>query len=56
MAGSARASTLDFTGTLELRVGDLPSVTGPGSGTAGVSVTGVNHLASLALPGGAFGV
>jgi hypothetical protein len=55
MAGSAGAATLDFTGTLSLQLGTLPSQEVPGAGTAQVGDDGSLHLLSLSLPGGAFG-
>jgi len=55
VTGSARAATLDFTGTFELRFRDLPSWIVPAAGSAGVSVTGADHLTSLGLPSGAMG-
>ncbi len=55
IAGAARAAELAFSGTLELHLATLPKVSAPGSTAASVSVTGTNHLASLALPAGAFG-
>jgi len=54
-AGSASAATLDFTGTLSLRMGRLPSLVVPGTGTAQVADDGSFHLLSFLLPGGAFG-
>ena len=52
--GSARAATLDFTGTLTLQLfGPISLVNIPGAGVA--QVTGAPHLASLMLPGGSFG-
>ena len=55
VAGSASAATLDFTGTLSLRMGTYPAFVVPGSGTAQVTDDGSFHLLSLTLPGGAFG-
>jgi hypothetical protein len=55
-AGSARAATLDFTGTLTLQMpGSLPAFVVPGAGTAQVSDDGNAHLLSFLLPGGTFG-
>jgi hypothetical protein len=54
-AGSARAGTLNFTGTLELRLGYMPSIVGVGSGTAQLTDDGGFHLLSFLLPGNAFG-
>jgi len=53
--GSARAATLDFTGTLSLQIATLPAFVVPGAGTAQVSDDGAAHLLSFLLPGGAFG-
>ena len=55
MTGSARAATLDFTGTLSLRLATLPAFVVPGAGTAQVSDDGSAHLLSFLLPGGTFG-
>jgi len=55
VAGSAGAATLDFTGTLNLRMGYYPAFIVPGSGTAQVTDDGSAHLLSLTLPGGIFG-
>jgi len=56
MAGSASAATLDFTGTLTLKLpGLLPAFPVPGVGTAQVSDDGSAHLLSFLLPGGTFG-
>ena len=55
MAGSAGAAELPFKGTFDFHVWTLPSVEVPGSGIASVSITGANHLASLALPASLFG-
>jgi hypothetical protein len=54
--GSARAATLEFTGTLRL----VPfsrswPLTIPGAGSASLTDDGSFHLLSLLLPGGAFG-
>ena len=57
MTGSARAATLDFTGTLAIQVAMQawqPFII-PGAGTAQVSDDGSAHLLSLSLPGGTFG-
>jgi hypothetical protein len=55
--GSARAATLEFTGTLRLQVAPpyLPPLTIPGAGSVQVADDGSFHLLSLLLPGGAFG-
>jgi hypothetical protein len=63
--GSARAGTLDFTGTLELAIPygspSIPYSSGwerlriPGAGSASVADDGSFHLLSLLLPRGAFG-
>jgi len=57
--GSARAATLDFTGTLQLGVPYsppyFPLLTIPGAGSAQVATDGGFHLLSLQLPGGIFG-
>jgi hypothetical protein len=50
-----RAATLDFTGTLSLRIGTFPALVVPGSGTAQLTDDGSHHLLSFTLPGGAFG-
>ena len=55
VAGAARAATLDFTGTLEVRIATLPSVVATGAGTAQVTDDGNFHLLSLSLSGGTFG-
>jgi hypothetical protein len=68
MAGSARAATLDFTGTLGLNIFGLRSylmsppwvgppiyLTVPGAGSAQLTDDGSLHLLSLRLPSGAFG-
>jgi len=55
VAGSASAATLDFTGTLTLRLSSLPAFVVPGAGTAQVSADGSAHLLSFLLPGGTFG-
>jgi hypothetical protein len=56
VAGTARAATLDFTGTLSLRSAIyLPPFVIPGAGTAQVTDDGSFHLLSLLLPGGIFG-
>ena len=57
IAGSARAATLDFTGTLSVQIARFPFPTFvvPGAGTAQVTDDGSFHLLSFALPGGAFG-
>ena len=54
-AGSARAATLDFTGTLSVQIATLPAFVVPGTGTAQSSDDGNAHLLSLSLPGGTFG-
>jgi hypothetical protein len=54
-AGSAGASTLNFTGTLSLRISTLPQVVAPGTGKAQLTDDGSFHLLSLALPGGVLG-
>lgn len=54
-AGSARAGTLPFTGTLTLQLGTLPALSGVGAGLALVSADGNLHLLSVSLPGGTFG-
>jgi len=54
VAGSARAATLSFTGTLTLELWAQNSLVNiPGAGVA--QVTGAPHLASFVLPGGSFG-
>jgi len=55
LAGSTRAATLDFTGTLRLQIATLPGVEIPGAGSAQVTDDGSFHLLSLPLPGGTFG-
>jgi len=55
LAGSASAATLDFTGTLSLRMGTYPALVVPGAGAAHLTDDGSFHLLSLTLPGGAFG-
>ena len=55
VAGSAGAATLDFTGTLSLRLAALPAFVVPGAGTAQVTDDGSFHLLSFLLPGGTFG-
>ena len=62
VAGSARAATLDFTGTLGINKFGWHDLTGkpvyltvPGAGSAQVTDDGNLHLLSLTLPGGAFG-
>ena len=62
IAGSARAATLDFTGTLGINIfgwrdlaGSPVYLTVPGAGAALVTDDGNLHLLSFALPGGAFG-
>ena len=55
LTGSARAATLDFTGTLSLQIATLPAFVVPGAGTAEVTDDGSFHLLSLLLPGGTFG-
>jgi len=70
LTGSARAATLDFTGTLGLNIfgfrdvditspppytGPLVFLTVPGAGSAQVADDGSLHLLSLTLPSGAFG-
>jgi hypothetical protein len=54
-AGSARAATLDFTGTLSLRLGTLPALVISGAGGAQVSHDASFHLLSFLLPSGTFG-
>jgi len=67
-AGSARAATLDFTGTLAINIFGLRSylmappwvgppiyLTVPGAGSAQLTDDGSLHLLSLNLPSGAFG-
>jgi hypothetical protein len=54
-AGSARAATLDFSGTLSLQMGGYPAFVIPGSGTAQLTDDGSFHLLSLSLAGGTFG-
>ena len=54
-AGTAGAATLDFTGTLSMRLVTLPTFVVPGAGTAQVSDDGSFHLLSFLLPGGTFG-
>jgi hypothetical protein len=54
-AGSARAATLDFTGTLSVRIFTLPPFSIPGGGSAQVTDDGSFHLLSFLLPGGTFG-
>jgi hypothetical protein len=53
--GSVGAATLDFTGTLSLRIGTFPALAVPGAGAAQVTDDGDLHLISLTLPGNAFG-
>jgi hypothetical protein len=55
IAGSAGAATLDFTGTLSVRIATLPEFVVPGAGTAQVTDDGSAHLLSFLLPGGTFG-
>jgi len=68
IAGSARAATLDFTGTLGINIFGLREVipsppwvgppiylTMPGAGSAQLTDDGSLHLLSLNLPSGAFG-
>jgi len=62
VAGSARAATLDFTGTLAIKVAGLRDCTGKpfyltvgGVGAAQVTDDGNAHLLSFTLPGGTFG-
>jgi len=68
VAGTARAATLAFTGTLGINIfgfrGYIPSppwvgppiyLTVPGAGTAQVTDDGNIHLLSFTLPGGTFG-
>ena len=63
VAGSARAATLEFTGTLGITldgIRELPTgkpfyLTVAGSGSAQVTEDGSLHLLSFTLPGGAFG-
>jgi hypothetical protein len=57
VTGSAGAATLAFTGTLELAIANKKdtAIELQGAGLATVSITGANHLASLALPAGVFG-
>jgi hypothetical protein len=55
-AGSAGATTLNWSGTLSLDLGALPSVTTSGSGVATVNSSGgVGHLTTLRLAGGITG-
>ena len=57
VAGAAHAATLDFSGSLSLRISTLNPIPVPGSGTATVNGTGVaGHLTSLAIPAGPFAV
>jgi len=69
VAGSARAATLDFTGTLSINIfgfrdldltthpytGPLVFLTVPGAGSAQVTDDGNLHLLSFTVPSGAFG-
>ena len=56
VAGSASAATLDFTGTLSLRLSPgVPAFVVPGAGAAQVTDDGSFHLLSVLLPAGAFG-
>jgi hypothetical protein len=62
VAGTARAATLDFTGTLGINIfgwrdlaGQPIYLTVPGAGAAQVTDDGSMHLLSLTLPSGAFG-
>ena len=62
VTGSARAATLDFTGTLQIEMigrrdvaGNPIYLTVPGAGAAQVTDDGNLHLLSLTLPGGNFG-
>jgi hypothetical protein len=62
MAVSARAATLDFTGTLGINffgwhdvMGKAVYLTVPAAGSAQVTDDGSLHLLSFALPGGTFG-
>jgi hypothetical protein len=56
-APTARAATLDFTGTLSLGVATpyWPPLVIPGAGTAQVTDDGSFHLLSFTVPGDAFG-
>ncbi len=69
VVGSARAATLDFTGTLAINIfgfrdldletypytGPLIFLTVPGAGSAQLTEDGNQHLLSFAVPSGAFG-
>ena len=62
IAGSSRAATLDFTGTLGINpfgwhdlAGQPVYLTVPGAGSAQVTDDGAVHLVSFTLPAGAFG-
>jgi len=62
VAGTARAATLDFTGTLGINIFGWRDLTGKpvyltvsGRGAAQVTDDGSFHLLSLTLPGGSFG-
>ena len=62
VAGSARAATLDFAGTLQINIFGIHDLTGspiylavPGAGAAQVTDDGNLHLLSFMLPGGTFG-
>lgn len=55
-AGAARAAVVPFTGTLEIRFGELPGLRVPGGGVATVNLSGHGHpIERLSLPAGAFG-
>jgi len=54
VTGSAGAATLDFTGTLSLRIAHFPTIQVPGAGAAQVNELGF-HLLSFQLPRGRFG-
>jgi len=57
VAGQAYAATLDFTGTLDVKINTLDSIVIPGSGTAGVNGAGAaGHLTDLQLPASPFAV
>ena len=62
IGGSARAATLEFTGTLGINIFGFRDLTGrpvylsvPGAGAAQVTDDGGLHLLSFTLPGGSFG-
>lgn len=57
VAGAAHAATLDFSGSLSLRIATLNPIPVPGSGSATVNGAGVaGHLTSLGIPAGPFAV